>query len=115
MFLRQIVGWIGTLLPIVLLVGVAISSTESRPDSMSGYYYTDMRNVFVGSLCALGAFLGAYDGYDDLDRWITNIAGFCAIGVAFCPWPAAWVCAAGARALPGIVGYAAVDQPAVGR
>lgn len=99
MFLRQIVGWIGTLLPIVLLVGVAISSTESRPDSMSGYYYTDMRNIFVGALCALGVFLGAYDGYDDVDRWITNIAGLCAIGVAFCPTKPA-VCAAGARACP---------------
>lgn len=99
MFLRQIVGWIGTLLPIVLLVGVAISSTESRPDSMSGYYYTDMRNIFVGALCALGVFLGAYDGYDDVDRWITNIAGLCAIGVAFCPTKPA-VCAAGTRACP---------------
>ena len=84
-YLRQIVGWIGTLLPIVLLVGLAISSTQSRPDSMSGYYYTDMRNVFVGALCALGAFLGAYDGYDRVDRWITNVAGLGAIGVAFCP------------------------------
>jgi hypothetical protein len=99
MFLRQIVGWIGTLLPIVLLVGVAISSTESRPDSMSGYYYTDMRNIFVGALCALGVFLGAYDGYDEVDRWITNIAGLCAIGVAFCPTKPA-VCVAGARACP---------------
>jgi hypothetical protein len=27
MFLRQTVGWIGTLLPIVLIVGNAISST----------------------------------------------------------------------------------------
>jgi hypothetical protein len=84
MLLRQIVGWIGTLLPIVLLVGGVISS-QARPDSMSGYYYTDMRNVFVGALCALGAFLGAYDGHDWMDRWITNIAGFGAVGVAFCP------------------------------
>ena len=97
--LRQVVGWIGTLLPIVLLAGLAISSTQSRPDSMSGYYYTDMRNVFVGALCALGAFLGAYDGYDDLDRWITNIAGFCAVGVAFCPTKPT-VCVPGAHACP---------------
>ena len=97
--LRQVVGWIGTLLPIVLLAGLAISSTQSRPDSMSGYYYTDMRNVFVGALCALGAFLGAYDGYDDLDRWITNIAGFCAVGVAFCPTKST-VCGPGAHACP---------------
>ena len=32
MFLRQTVGWIGTLLPWVLLVGLAISSTAGRPE-----------------------------------------------------------------------------------
>jgi len=82
--LRKLVGWIGMLLPFVLMVGNAVMS-ETRPDSMSGYYYTPMRNIFVGSLCALGVFLIAYDGYDNVDRWITNIAGLCAIGVAFCP------------------------------
>jgi hypothetical protein len=99
MFLRQAVGWIGTLLPVVLVAGNAISSTQPRPDSMSGYYYTDMRNVFVGALCALGVFLVAYEGYDDVDRWITNIAGFGAIGVALCPTKPA-VCPAGAGACP---------------
>lgn len=82
--LRKLVGWIGMLLPLVLMIGNAAMSA-ARPDSMSGYYYTPMRNVFVGALCALGVFLVAYDGYDDVDRWITNIAGLCAIGVAFCP------------------------------
>ena len=33
----------------------------------------------------IGAFLGAYNGYDEMDRWITTIAGLGAIGVAFCP------------------------------
>jgi hypothetical protein len=97
--LRQAVGWVGTLLPVVLVVGNAISSTASRPDSMSGYYYTDMRNIFVGALCALGVFLGAYNGHDNVDRWMTNIAGFGAIGVALCPTKPA-VCAASAGACP---------------
>jgi hypothetical protein len=81
--LRKLVGWIGMLLPFVLLIAAAMNA--SRPDSMSGYYYTPMRNIFVGALCALGVFLIAYDGYDAVDRWITNIAGLAAIGVAFCP------------------------------
>ena len=68
MFLRQIVGWIGTLLPIVLLVGVAISSTESRPDSMSGYYYTDMRNIFPEAWNAFATFL------PEAERGITRSA-----------------------------------------
>ncbi|HTX29187.1 MAG TPA: hypothetical protein VME19_19455 [Streptosporangiaceae bacterium] len=99
MFLRQTIGWIGTLLPIVLLAGNAISSSAPRPDSISGYYYTDMRNVLVGTLCALGVFLVAYQGYDDVDRSITNVAGLAAIGVAFCPTKPA-VCTAGAGACP---------------
>jgi hypothetical protein len=92
LFLRQAVGWIALLLPFVLLAGNLISSTTSPPESMSGYYYTDMRNIFVGALCALGVFLVAYAGYDDVDRWITNIAGLAAIGVALCPTKPA-VCA----------------------
>jgi len=84
LWLRKLVGWIGMLLPFVLIIGAAVMD-RGRPDSMSGYYYTPMRNVFVGALCALGVFLIAYDGYDNVDRWITNIAGACAIGVAFCP------------------------------
>jgi hypothetical protein len=83
MYLRKTVGWIGTLLPIALIAGNAIFFTTVLPDSMSSYYYTSMRNVFVGALCALGVFLIAYVGYDEADRWITNVAGAGAIGVAF--------------------------------
>jgi hypothetical protein len=114
MFLRQTVGWIGTLLPAVLLAGAAISSKASRPGSMSGYYYTDMRNIFVGALCALGVFLVAYDGYDDVDRWITSIAGFGAIGVALCPTKPA-VCVAAAQAcLASSLTHLSTTQQAVG-
>jgi hypothetical protein len=96
MYLRKTVGWIGSLLPIILITGNVIFFTTSLPGSMSGYYYTHMRDVFVGALCALGVFLVAYTGYDEVDRWITNIAGLCAIGVAFFATKPP-VCAAGAR------------------
>ncbi|MGH3255061.1 MAG: hypothetical protein ACRDOU_06550 [Streptosporangiaceae bacterium] len=99
LFLRQTVGWMGTLLPIVLLVGNAISSSAPRPDSISGYYYTDMRNIFVGTLWALGVFLVAYRGYDGVDESITNVAGLAAIGVALCPTKPT-VCTAGTGACP---------------
>jgi len=96
LYLRKTVGWIGTLLPVVLIAGNALFFTTTLPDSMSSYYYTHMRNVFVGSLCALGVFLIAYAGYDDWDRWITNIAGFGTLGVAFCATKPT-VCGAQAR------------------
>src|SRR5215472_5948688 len=85
LLLRKAVGWIGTLLPAALLAGNAAVFMAPRPDSMSGYYYTPMRDIFVGALCALGVFLAAYDGYDEVDRWITTIAGLSMVGVALCP------------------------------
>jgi hypothetical protein len=97
--LRKTVGWIGTLLPVVLIAGNAIFFTTNLPDSMSSYYYTHMRDVFVGALCALGVFLIAYAGYDEWDRWITNIAGIGAIGVAMCATKPA-VCGTRAHACP---------------
>jgi hypothetical protein len=82
--LRRVVGCIGLLLPLSLYLGNRIVSSN-LPDSMSAYYYTAMRNLLVGALCALGVFLIGYAGYDKWDRWITNVAGGGAILVAFCP------------------------------
>lgn len=112
MFLRKTVGWIGTLLPIALIASDLF--LPDRPDSMSGYYYTHMRNVFVGALCALGVFLVAYAGYDEIDRWITNIAGCCAIGVAFCPTKPAVCAAAGPACVPPSVSRLTTAQQIVG-
>ena len=112
--LRKTVGWIGTLLPIVLIAGNAMFFTTNLPDSMSAYYYTHMRNIFVGALCALGVFLISYAGYDDWDRWITNIAGVGAIGVAFCATKPA-VCSTGAgTCAPPAVRSMTTEQNIVG-
>jgi hypothetical protein len=49
-----------------------------------------------------------------VDRWITNIAGLCAIGVALCPTKPA-ICAAGARACPASsVTHLSTSQQVVG-
>jgi hypothetical protein len=57
LILRRAIGWIGSLLPVVLIAGDWTVSAGPLPDSLSGYYYTPMRNILVGSLCLLGVFL----------------------------------------------------------
>lgn len=85
LLLRNVIGWIGTLLPVVLVAGDAAFSSAPLPDSLSDYYYTPMRNVLVGALCVLGVFLVVYDVAVFADRWITNAAGAGVLGVAFLP------------------------------
>jgi len=85
LLLRKAIGWIGTLLPVVLIVGDAAFTSTPVPVSLSDYYYTPMRNIFVGALCVLGVFLVLYDVGVIADRWVTNVAGAGVLGVAFLP------------------------------
>ena len=84
--LRNAVGWIGILLPIILMHGeFIIYGGDYILDSISGYYHTGMRDVFVGALCAVALYLFFYTGYDKWDNWAGNLAGFLALGVAWFP------------------------------
>lgn len=93
--LRQWLGAVGTLLPFVLVFGnVFLRAVLLGPprwrgwdlqNSMSSYYYTDMRNVFVGALCAIGVFLLSYKGEGKKDAWAGTIAGVCAVGAGLFP------------------------------
>ncbi len=84
--LRKSVGWIGILLPFVLMLGLFLFfSQEDTPTSISHYYHSSMRNVFVGSLCAVALFMFFYTGPEKKDNWAGNVAGFFAVGVAWFP------------------------------
>ena len=84
--LRKAVGWIGILLPFTLMIGfILIFRGNVILDSISHYYYTGMRDFFVGAVCAIALFLFFYKGHDSWDNWISNFAGLFAIGIAFFP------------------------------
>jgi hypothetical protein len=83
--LRIAVGVIGIALPFVVAIGKLLIEGRGLQGSVSGYYYTIMRDVFVGSLCAIAVFLFTYRGYDWRDNLAGNIAGAAALGVAIFP------------------------------
>jgi hypothetical protein len=83
---RLAIGVLGLLLPVVLLVGDRAWFVHPVRDSLSAYYHSGTRDVFVGVLCMTGFFLITYM----LDRWnwdnvLTVVAGLAAIGVAWFP------------------------------
>lgn len=86
MALRKAVGWIGILLPFTLMLGtILIFKNRTVYNSISQYYYSGMRDVLVGSLCAIGLFLFYYKGYTKWDNRTASFAGFFAICVAWFP------------------------------
>jgi hypothetical protein len=96
MVLRNAIGFVAGGLPFAVYLGNWIIFSHHRfgcllpvgndlPDSLSGYYYSHMRNLFVGGMCAAGVFLFFYRGDDRSERWATNVAGAFALGIAFLP------------------------------
>jgi hypothetical protein len=67
-------------------IGDCLVPTDPRiPGSLSGFYYSHMRGLFVGAMCAMGAFLVAYRGSGSWDSRLTNVAGLAAICIALSP------------------------------
>lgn len=83
--LRKAIGIIGIALPFVLVFGKLLLQGPGIQSSISHYYYTVMRDVFVGSLCAIAVFLMSYRGHDSTDNLAGKLACLFAIGVALFP------------------------------
>ncbi|MCX7655223.1 MAG: hypothetical protein N2Z76_01725 [Treponemataceae bacterium] len=83
--LRQCIGWLGIALPVVLVLGGWLVQPGHIEGSISSYYYTNMQDILVGILGAVGVFLITYQGYDQLDNGVTNLSGFAAFGIALFP------------------------------
>ena len=84
-WLRRAIGMLGMALPIALL-GVCHESGDCREaTSISGYFHTDMRFLFVTIMVLLAVLLFAYPGYDEDDDFAGHLAGTFAMGVAIFP------------------------------
>ena len=63
--LRKTIGLLGLALPVVLAVGgLLIFDPPGLQRSISAYFYTNISQVFVGTLWAIGFFLLSYKGYE---------------------------------------------------
>ena len=89
---RQLIGYLGFLLPFMLLLLSGLRPTPGLPrwdplTSISAYYYSGAVVVFVGVLVALAMFLFTYRGYYGYraDRILGTVAGAAALGVALFP------------------------------
>ena len=93
--LRKAIGFVAVGLPFALATGenvrdwllprAAVTDRAILEGSISAYFHTGMREVFVGSLCAIAIFLVCYKGYQRRDNIAANLAGTCALVVALFP------------------------------
>ena len=101
---RTAIGVLGASLPVILIGASVFGLLDTRDlqTSISAYYWTAMRDWFVGTLFVIGVFLFFYtytphnDGFDArtkyqsvrngaADAWLGKLAGIAAILVALLP------------------------------
>lgn len=110
--MRQAIGWLGLSLPFMLIAGNYIinhfnllnndtfimtqcntyTANGSLKPSISHYYYSTVGEIFTGTLFAVALFMFSYRGYPQRDEeiipsdsFMTNLAGFCALGIVLFP------------------------------
>ena len=84
--MRRAIGVLGISLPLILVAGSSLfGGCNEVQGSISTYYHTNMRNIFVGFNCAVALFLFAYRGHDWRDNLVGYLGCIFVLGVAFLP------------------------------
>jgi hypothetical protein len=86
LLMRTVIGLIGFLLPFGLMLGDWwIVAGDVPRSSLSAYYHTGVRDLFVGSLFAIAVFLVTYRFFEAIWDNLLSVAGVAALGVAVFP------------------------------
>ncbi len=86
MYIRQAIGYLGIIFPLILYIGTySFNDCNEGLSSISAYYHTIMRDVFVGVICVIGVFLFTYRGHNYIENRVSNFACLFAFGIAFLP------------------------------
>jgi hypothetical protein len=84
-FMRIGMGALALAFPLMLWLVGKVALGIPTQTSLSAYYHSDLRDVFVGVLCAIGFCLFLYKGFSRSEDWALNIAGALAVGIASFP------------------------------
>jgi len=83
--MRRLIGILGISLPFIVILGGIAQGEPGVEGSISGYYYTNMRDVFVGILSGVALFLISYQGYEHIDDIVARLSGLFALGILAFP------------------------------
>ena len=82
--LKRAIGILGMGLPAICLIG-GYFSEQAVQNSVSLYYYTNMRDVLVAILGCAAIFFMTYSGYGIIDNIVTWVIGVAGAGVVIFP------------------------------
>lgn len=91
LLIRTVVGVLGVALPTVLILAdwLLLGGEAQLRGSLSAYYHSPARDLFVGTLFVVGVLLMTYlaGQRDTWDFWLSLVAGVAALAVALLPTP----------------------------
>jgi hypothetical membrane protein len=82
--IRRGIGVLGFIFPLALMIGGVFVGIGLQ-QSMSSYYHTPMRDIYMGLLCTIAFCLYLYKGYTTLEDRVLNLAGIFAFLTAILP------------------------------
>jgi hypothetical protein len=91
-YLRMAMVALIALLAVSLVIEWSRTAPHCLQTSISAYYYTPVRPIFVGTLITIGVCMVVLKGNSEIEDILLNEAGILAPGVALVPTPKPGVC-----------------------
>jgi hypothetical protein len=104
-YLRMAMVAMIALLAVSLVIEWSKTDPHCLQTSISAYYYTPVRAIFVGSLITIGVCMVVLKGNTEPEDILLNVAGILAPGVALVPTPGQGRC----HSVPVVLGDAAAN------
>lgn len=83
--IRKSIGYLGVLLPFLLVLGGLVFNKGSIEFSLSAYYHNNLGDIFVLVMGASGMLLVAYRGREKIIRGLTTAGGILALLIILFP------------------------------
>jgi hypothetical protein len=83
--MRRLIGILGISLPFIVVLGGITQGEPAVQWSISGYYHTNMRDLYVGILSGVALFLISYRGHEPIDNFVATLSGTFALGMIVFP------------------------------
>jgi ABC-type branched-subunit amino acid transport system permease subunit len=83
--MRKIIGILGISLPFCVIIFNLVENGFSIRGSISSYYYTNTRDIYIAIVSIISIYLISYKGYEKIDDIIGNLSGVFALGVVIFP------------------------------
>ena len=86
-YIRRAIGILGLSFPVILILGTFLYRNDVLLPSISDYFYTKMKNIFIAIFFIISFFIWFYNSLDKYEKFVAKLSSISLALVCLIPTP----------------------------